>query len=76
MKKYKLIIGIDVSKSKLDVCFLSDPHAKKLNYSVVTNDSKGIRKLMSAIKKSGFETNETLFCFENTGIYSSIKCSF
>lgn len=70
MKKYKLIIGIDVSKSKLDVCFLSDPNSKKHNFSVVSNDSKGIRKVVSAIKKSGYENKETLFCFENTGIYS------
>jgi len=72
MKKYKLITGIDVSKNKLDVCFLSDPQSKQRLFLVVTNDSKGIKKLLTAIKKLGFDINETLFCFENTGFYSMV----
>jgi transposase len=70
MKKYKLIIGVDVSKNKLDVCFLTDPDSKQQNFLVVSNDSKGIKKILTTIKKAGFGLNDSLLCFENTGVYS------
>lgn len=37
MKKYRLIIGIDISKSKLDACFMADPSAKDFQFLVVSN---------------------------------------
>ena len=60
MKNYRLMIGIDVSKSKLDVCFLYDPDAKKYTFLIVSNDSKGIRKVLNVIKKSGIEIKDVL----------------
>lgn len=72
MKKYRLILGIDVSKNKLDACFLSDPDSKKQIFLVVSNDRKGIRKLLSTAKKSGIDLKNTLLCFENTGVYSML----
>lgn len=69
MKKYSLIIGIDVSKSKLDVCFLIDPITKQLKSIIISNDSKGIRKIFHIIKKHAVELKDVLFCFENTGVY-------
>lgn len=75
MKKYRIIIGIDVSKNKLDVCFMLDPNSKQLSFLVVSNDRKGIRKILSVLKKLGINNSDTLFCFENTGIYSlSLAC--
>jgi len=69
MKKYKLIIGIDISKSKLDACFMPDPSAKEFQFLVVSNDTKGIRKLLSSVRKNKVDLQHVLFCFENTGIY-------
>lgn len=69
MKKYSLIIGIDVSKRKLDVCFLIDPITKQFKSLVVSNDSKGIRKILTAVKKQVTDLKDVLFCFENTGVY-------
>lgn len=74
MKKYKLIVGIDVSKSTLDVCFLIDPFSPILNYLKVSNNLKGIRKILIACKKLGVWFPEILFCFENTGMYSMSLC--
>jgi len=75
MKKYRVIIGIDVSKNKLDVCFLLDPHSKQLSFLVVSNDRKGISKILSVFTKLEICIRDTLFCFENTGIYSlSLAC--
>ena len=75
MKKYRLIIGIDVSKNKLDVCFLSDPESRQHTFLIVSNDSKGIRKILAAVKKKSIDLKEVLFCFENTGVYGmSLAC--
>ncbi len=70
MKTYKLIIGIDVSKRKLDVCFLANPFSNQHKFLVVSNDSKGIRKILNAVEKQHILLKDVLFCFENTGIYS------
>lgn len=75
MKKYKLIIGIDVSKLKLDVCFLSDPESRQQDFIVVSNDAKGIKKIFGAMKEKAVELKDVLFCFENTGVYGmSLAC--
>jgi transposase len=65
MKKNQ-IIGIDVSKLKLDVCIHST-----LQHFIVSNDSKGFAILLETIFKS-LKCNKQglLFCFENTGKYS------
>ena len=44
MKKYLFFVGIDVSKSKLDVTFLEKPLGKKIVHFVVSNDNKGIKE--------------------------------
>ena len=65
MKKNQ-IIGIDVSKSKLDVFIHST-----LQHFIVTNDSKGFAILLEEIFKSlKCRKQDLLFCFENTGKYS------
>lgn len=69
MKKYKLVVGIDVSKSKIDMCFVADPALKQHTYSVVTNNEKGIKQMLGLISKQGIALEEVLFCIENTGIY-------
>lgn len=69
MKKYKLIIGVDISKSKLDACFMPDPSTKEFQFLVVSNDAKGTRKLLSFTRKNKVDLQHVLFCFENTGIY-------
>lgn len=70
MKKYRFILGIDVSKKKLDVCFLSNTDPKKLSFIVSTNDKKGITRILNVVKRMGVKFNEVLVCFETTGIYS------
>lgn len=84
MKKYKLIVGIDVAKSKIDVCFVTDPALKQHAYAVVENNEKGIKQMLVMISKQGIALEEALFCIENTGIYgmplacylNSVKADF
>ncbi len=70
MKNYSFVIGIDVSKNKLDACLVADPKAKQHKYLVVRNNAKGISKILTAVNEMGFTMDQTLFCFENTGVYS------
>lgn len=70
MENYKMIIGIDVSKLKLDVWLMASPKDPNQHHFVVSNNEKGIKEIIKAIKKQNYQLKECLFCFENTGIYS------
>lgn len=70
MKKYLFFVGIDVSKLKLDVTFLSDPLEKKPHHFVVSNDDKGIKMIIRELLKRKIDLERTLICFEDTGVYS------
>lgn len=74
MKKSKLVIGIDISKSKLDVFILGDPTSISPRHFVVTNDKKGILQILSEVKKYRIVNDDILFCFENTGVYGMHLC--
>lgn len=76
MKKYELIVGIDVSKLKLDATLLWVSDTNKSKHLVVSNDKKGISKLNKEIEKAGFEFDKVLINFEDTGVYSLPLCCF
>lgn len=74
MKK-KVFIGIDVSKSKLDVAFIIEGDIHHVQHFVIRNDLKGFNQLLGVISKLGYDKSFWLLCFENTGIYSiSLAC--
>jgi transposase len=70
MKNYKMIIGIDVSKAKLDVWLMQNPKDPNQEHFIVHNNEKGIKEIIKTIRKQKVELIDCLFCFENTGIYS------
>ena len=74
MKKFKIVIGIDISKNKLDVCIIEDPTSKQRNYFIVSNDKKGIDDIFKELKKYKVSDSELVFCFENTGVYGMHLC--
>lgn len=72
MKEKQIFIGIDVSKSTLDVFIhgMSD-------YFKVENSSQGLVKLLErTIKSTNSKKQELFFCFENTGKYSKLLSVF
>lgn len=69
MKNYKMTIGIDVSKSKLDVWLMMNPQDSKKEHFIVSKNEKGIKQIIKTIKKQKIELCDCLFCFEKTGIY-------
>jgi len=60
-------IGIDVSKNKLDVCFL--PHNKVVS---VPNDKSGHKQLLKLIGKN----KSAIICMESTGCYHQTVSDF
>ena len=70
MKKYEVVVGIDVSKSTLDIRFIFDPAEPNPFHMVVGNNEKGIKQILRFLTKRKIEVSEALFCFENTGLYS------
>jgi transposase len=70
MKNYLFHVGIDISKLKLDVVLVNKGEISSKEHFVVTNNSKGLERMMSTLKKRKIDLKQTLFCFENTGIYT------
>ena len=63
--KFNNAIGIDVSKSTLDVHdHLSDLHRR------FSNDQAGFKKIIHWINQRHNNSSELIICFEHTGIYS------
>ena len=73
-KNYQIFIGIDVSKSKLDYCIVTDPTATKHQFDIVPNNKKGIKQLIALVKKINVDSLHALYCLENTGVYSMPLC--
>ena len=64
-----LYIGIDVSKSTLDVSSLSQ--GGDHDYRQFENSKAGLQKLNRwLLQQEGFAFNNALFCMEHTGIYT------
>ena len=76
MKNYELLVGIDVSKLKLDVCLMEPSTPNDSKHFVLANTTKGLQELLSRLKKSKIDLNNVLFSFEDTGVYSMPLCYF
>ena len=69
--KFNFFCGVDISKKTLDFT-LTDNNSNKLFFLQVSNDKRGIKKLLNHAKKYNIELSKTLFCCENTGIYTLV----
>lgn len=69
---YSYFIGIDVSKTKLDVAIMND-EAKFTQQSCVTaNEAVSFRSFISELEKKLGDLSQVLFCLEPTGHYSNV----
>ena len=74
MKNYSLIIGIDISKLKLDIIGIDANSETILQHQIIENTVSKINSfLKKVIKKYGI--NDVLFSFENTGVYGYFLAS-
>lgn len=72
MKKNEFtnFVGTDVSKKTLDTVCIFNKEIDKSQHQQYSNDEAGIKKILSYVKKQkGVTLDNTLFCFEHTGIY-------
>ena len=72
-KNYQIFIGVDVSKSKLDYCIVTDPASTQYEFGILPNNEKGIKGFLFILKKK-VPNQSVIFCLENTGIYSMPIC--
>lgn len=73
-KNYQIIVGIDVSKAKLDYCISAAPGYSSYRFGLISNNEKGIRQLIDLFQKKDTDNHTVLFCLENTGVYSMPVC--
>ena len=76
MKKISNYIGIDVSKSTLDVVLYSTDLGKKSPHLNVSNTKEGFKEIINWLKLQKIKLNKAFFCMEFTGIYSDDIASF
>ncbi len=71
MKTFQTFVGIDISKLSLDVSVIRQKEPDKATHYKVSNNGKGIGKLLGQLGKSGVNLQDILFICENTGIYTT-----
>ncbi len=62
----KLVIGIDISKDKLDFCVLNQETVQVITKGVLENNERAIKKWIST-----FNQSNSLFALEHTGHYGA-----
>ena len=68
---FRFFIGIDVSKSTLDIGFLDAENPGSVSHDQVSNSDAGIAALLKWLQKqNGFLIENSLFCLEHTGMYN------
>lgn len=72
MKK-EIIIGIDVSKDKLDICLLPVGSSTATELTVINNQSESIGKYLKRMDKR-YKRASILICLEHTGHYGLELC--
>jgi transposase len=67
---YKLFVGIDQSKGTIDVAILDAQQPEAFLYEQFPNTKKGFQAMLRKVVALGYPLDQTLFCSENTGMYS------
>lgn len=67
---FSYFIGVDISKNTLDAAIYP---AKDRNddFLHIENTSKGLRTMITWIKRKGIKTGDVVICAEHTGIYTN-----
>lgn|SRR5690606_11627415 len=72
MNKFKHYLGIDVSKEYFDAVIILNSNKNTTVHNQFTNDSNGLRNLISWLKSHDSTSANTLVCLEHTGMYGKI----
>ena len=75
--KYKIFVGIDVSKEKLDLCVIEQASPDVYHHFEIANNQQAIKRIKTDLTKKFGKWNEAwLFCLEHTGVYALPMCNF
>lgn len=69
MSKFSNFLGIDVSKEYFDAVVILNSDKNNTIHNQFTNDSKGLKELISWLKSYQSNAQNTLACLEHTGLY-------
>lgn len=75
MKNYCHYVGIDISKNTLDIVLIEPNRNLIHTHFKIENSKEGISKFISILKKE-IQLESTLFCCENTGVYTYILSEY
>jgi transposase len=67
---YKLFVGIEQSKDTIDVAILDAQQPEAFLHEQFSNTKKGFQAMLRKVVALGYSLDQTLFCSENTGMYS------
>lgn len=71
------VIGVDVSKSKLDICLIFNENGnEKINFRVFGNNLEGFKKLVDWVNSKLKRSEKPWFCMEATGSYMEELAEF
>lgn len=70
MQIQKYVIGVDISKSKVDCVVINNHLEVQLEKEVINNDSKLEHFIKAVMRKLKISGEELIICCENTGIYN------
>lgn len=78
MQKYRLFIGIDISKRTIDVSLTVNGNKSQMLHAQFENHLKGFQSMLRFIKKAkmGIPQIEWFFTMEHTGVYTLLLCNF
>ena len=69
-------VGIDISKKTLDVSIYDQQERRSKKHFKVTNEKRGFKEMLRALKNEGVKLNEVFVCLEHCGIYGLDVGSF
>jgi len=70
MKNYLFHVGIDISKKKLDIVLICPSVTNSTEHFIVENNQNGVKSMIDYLIKRKIDLASTLFCCENTGVYT------
>lgn len=74
--RYVYFIGIDVSKSTLDVAICSSSNPKQYLHQQFSNTVAGYKQMLSWLRQQKIKLSEAFFVMEHTGYYTLEFCCF
>jgi transposase len=67
---YNSFIGIDVSKSTIDVAVINDLIVDRIDHNKFSNSEAGVKELFDWLNRTiDFDKYKPIFCMETTGLY-------